>query len=399
MSLKIGITTNEFVAHGGVTMVVANMVEALQNDHEVTVYTFKSSPIEAINEAFDAQLQPKRVRVELLPCCQRLRRHLQPLSRYLLSRFCKRCPAPPDVWISGDNEMDFGCSGIQYIHFPVACAKTKVLRYLNKSQPSAAISALKRTVLAPVSQFRAEAMARNVTLTNSHWTAGRIREAYGIRATVLYPPIPCARGELLEWHRRENGFFCVGRIAPDKNLELVINIVSRLRGRGHDVHLHIIGLSDAPGYVHYLHRRYQTELAWLSIQPNATRAELRTILGTHRFGIHGKQNEHFGIVIGEMVESGVIPFIPHSGGQVEILRNLDSLWYTSEDEAVEKIEAVLRGQGICRVLRSLAKLRGQFSTTRFQNQFRSIVEWFATRDVKATEVNTILHKRQFQPSC
>jgi glycosyltransferase involved in cell wall biosynthesis len=377
MSLKIGITTNEFVAHGGVTMVVANMVEALQHDHEVTVYTFKSSPIEAINEVFGGQLQPDRVRVELLPCCQGLQRHVKPLRSYMLSRFCKRCPAPPDVWISGDNEMDFGCSGIQYIHFPVACAKTKVLRYLNMSQPRAAISALKRTLLAPIFQFRAEAMTRNITLTNSHWTAERIREAYGIRAAVLYPPISDSRDELSEWHTRENGFVCVGRMSPDKNLELVIRIVSRLRRRGHDVHLHIVGLSDAPGYVRYLRRRYQTEMAWLFIQPNVTRAELRTLLGTHRFGIHGKRNEHFGIVVGEMLESGVIPFIPDSGGQVEILRNVESLWYTSEDDAVDRIEAVLRGQGISRVQGLLSKLRGQFSPARFQNQFRGIVQSFA----------------------
>jgi glycosyltransferase involved in cell wall biosynthesis len=379
MSLKIGITTSAFVVSGGVTMVVAHMVEALQTDHEVTVYTFQSSPIEAINEVYDGQLLPNRVRVALLPCCQRVRRHFQPLSRYLLSKFCKRCPAPPDVWISGDNEMDFGCSGIQYIHFPVASAKTTVLRYANMSQPRAAISVLERTLLAPLYQVGAKAMARNVTLANSHWTAKRIREAYGIHATVLYPPIPRARDELLEWHTRENGFVCLGRIAPDKNLELVISIVFRLRGRGHDVHLHIVGLSDSPGYVHYLRSKYQREAAWLSIHPNMPRTELRTLLGTHRFGIHAKRNEHFGIVVGEMLESGVVPFIPHSGGQVEILRNVESLWYTSGDEAVEKIEAVLHGQGIDEVLRLLSKLRGQFSTTRFQDQFRGIVECFASR--------------------
>ncbi len=399
MSLKIGITTNEFVAQGGATMVAANMVEALQDDHEVTVYTFRSSPIEAINEVFEGQLEPNRVRVELLPCCQRLRRHVSPLSRYLLSRFCKRFATPPDVWISGDNEMDFGCSGIQYIHFPVACAKTKVLRYLNKSKPSAMIGALERTLLAPLSEFGTEAMARNVTLTNSHWTAERVREAYGIQATVLYPPIPRAREGLSEWHARENGFVCVGRIAPDKNLELVINTVSRLRGLGHDVHLHIAGLSDAPGYVHHLRRRYQTESAWLFIQPNVPRAELRILLGTHRFGMHGKRNEHFGIVVAEMLESGVIPFIPQNGGQVEILRNEESLLYTSEDEAVEKIGSTLRGQGVGRVLGLLSRLRGQFSTTRFQNEFRGIVQRFAARDVTATEVSAIPQKRQFQASC
>ena len=387
MSLKIGITVPEFIANGGAAMLTVNMVEALQNDYEVTVYTFESSPIGAINEIFGAQMQPDRVRVELLPYWQRFRPYLWgPTGLYLLSRFCKRCPAPPDVWISAAAEMDFGCTGIQYINFPIACAKAKVLRdHGAKSQLRAVISALKRTVVAPLFQFRAEAVTRNVTLAISHWGVERIREAYGMGATVLYPPIHGAREKLSPWDTRENGFVCVGRISPDKNLELVISIVSRLRRRGHDVHLHIIGFADATGYVQYLRHRYETELAWLFIQPDLTRAELQNLLEKHRFGIHGRPNEHFGIVIGEMLQSGVMPFIPHSGGQVEILRNLEALWYTSEDDAVEKIDAVLRGQGIDRILRSLAELRGQFSPAEFQKQFREIVQSFAARDVPQME--------------
>jgi glycosyltransferase involved in cell wall biosynthesis len=125
--------------------------------------------------------------------------------------------------------------------------------------------------------------------------------------------------------------------------------------------------------------------AQVFVQPDLTRAELQNLLEKHRFGIHGRPNEHFGIVIGEMLQSGVMPFIPHSGGQVEILRNVESLWYTSEDDAVEKIDAILRGQGIDRIPRSLAELRGQFTTTGFQKQFREIVQSFAAWDVPQME--------------
>jgi glycosyltransferase involved in cell wall biosynthesis len=335
---------------------------------------------------FDTQLRSDRTRVELLPCGRRFRRHLQePLGLYLLSQLCKRCAAPPDVWISGQNEVDFGRSGIQYIHYPIASAKIKVLRYLNKSQTSAAICAVKRASIAPLFQFSAESVARNLTLTNSHWTAARVREAYGIRATVLYPPIPSGQGKLSEWGARENGFVCVGRFSPDKNLESVIRIVSRLRRLDHDLHLHIVGLSEATGYVDYLRSKYEIESAWLFMQPNVSRTDLQSLLGTHRFGIHGKQNEHFGVVVAEMLESGMVPFIPHSGGQVEILQGVESLWYTSEDDAVEKIAAILRGQEIDRVLQLLSKLRGRFSAAIFQDQFRGIVRSFVTRGIARME--------------
>ncbi|MDA8035532.1 MAG: hypothetical protein M0T71_15445, partial [Actinomycetota bacterium] len=50
----------------------------------------------------------------------------------------------------------------------------------------------------------------------------------GVRPVVLHPPAVC-RGGGQPWDERENGFLCLGRIAPEKEIERVIAILDRVR--------------------------------------------------------------------------------------------------------------------------------------------------------------------------
>ena len=80
-----------------------------------------------------------------------------------------------------------------------------------------------------------------------------------------------------------------------------------------------------------------------------------------------------------MVKAGCIPFVPDSGGQVEIVDE-PSLCWRDADDAVAKIDAVLRDEARQRQLaEKLAGHAQRFSAERFMREFRDLVEGFAAR--------------------
>ena len=115
-------------------------------------------------------------------------------------------------------------------------------------------------------------------------------------------------------------------------------------------------------------------------------AEKAQILAACRYGIHGREGEAFGIGVAEMVKAGCITFAPAEGGPAEIV-NHEALLYRDDDEAVEKITAVLdqralRGE-LIRHLRNQAK---HFAPEAFMTGFREAVYDFLhpTRSVAAS---------------
>ena len=68
-------------------------------------------------------------------------------------------------------------------------------------------------------------------------------ERYGVKARTVYPPVLDEFPEL-SFGKRENGFVYLGRLMPEKRMDVVIEVLRRVRQRGHDVHLHILGGGD-----------------------------------------------------------------------------------------------------------------------------------------------------------
>ena len=219
-------------------------------------------------------------------------------------------------------------------------------------------------------------MKQNLTLVNSDWIGDKVREWHGIESTTLYPPVS---GEFPEvpWQNREDGFVCIGRISPEKELDDIIDILACVRKQGHDIHLHLIGSPDHPRYYKRIVRRAKANPSWLFINKNPSRDELVRLVATHRYGIHGMKEEHFGMAVAEMVRGGCIVFVPRGGGQLEIVGNDDRLLYGSVEEAVSKIHPVLKDPDLQNALRCHLNQRKElFSTAHFVRQLREIVRTF-----------------------
>jgi len=96
-----------------------------------------------------------------------------------------------------------------------------------------------------------------------------------------------------------------------------------------------------------------------------------------RYGIHGMREEHFGMAPAELVRAGVLVWLSRGGGQIEIVGDEDALLYDSEEEAAEKIAAVLSNPAEERRLREHLRARGErFAPGRFVGEVRDIVSSF-----------------------
>jgi glycosyltransferase involved in cell wall biosynthesis len=372
---------------GGGNAVAAWTLEALRTGHRVALLTWDRPDLDAVNRHYGTSLRAGDFTCHgVAPWV----RKLVPTSglemwryNYLL-RVAKRLQAQYDVVIGTHNEADFGCRGIQYIHFP-RFNDPRVNPSVQRTLHAHAYRWYHRSPLLMAWYFRLcglggsfsmGRMRENLTLVNSDWTGRVFHDTHGVGTVTLYPPVASEFPDV-PWEQREHGFVCIGRISPEKRLGLIVTILAAVRARGHDIHLHIIGVPDDPNYVLVV-RRLQAEHAdWVSLDLDLPHHELARLIASHRFGIHGMENEHFGIAVGEMVNAGCIVFVPGGGGQVEIIGDCPDLTYGSRDEAVDKIAAMLEDPGRQRTLRThLAVQRQRFSTETFMQQMRSTVEHF-----------------------
>ncbi len=220
-----------------------------------------------------------------------------------------------------------------------------------------------------------EGWKRNLNLANSDWSANLLREKFGIDSQTLYPPVE-ADFPQVDFASRHHGFVCLGRISAEKRVDAIIEILARVRERGHDVHLHVLGGFDDSPYsvrVKSLAGQYKD---WIFLEGWAVGEDKKQLLAGHRFGIHGRENEPFGIAVGEMVNAGCIVFVPNGGGQVEIV-NHPSLIFRDDADAVDKIDAVLENAADQDTLANhLRQKAGRFAPRAFEAQMREIVKNF-----------------------
>jgi glycosyltransferase involved in cell wall biosynthesis len=282
---------------------------------------------------------------------------------------------------SAYNPMDFGRPGIQYLLDPLF--NTQLLRMLNPT-PKRWLrwfyrdTPFRRAYLRlgeKLSSYSAEAVRRNLTLVDSDWMGVLTRSALRLETRTLYPPVPDDfQGK--PWDKRESGFLCVGRIVPEKQVERAIRIVAAVRRERPDVHLHIVGRIGDRAYFRGLKRQARNQGDWVEFETDVAAPRKHALLATHKYGIHAKENEPFGITIAELVKAGCLVWVPRGGGQVEIVAH-DALTYSGIEDGASRILAVLADEDGQTELRAHLSGRARlFSVGRFEDDVREIVARF-----------------------
>ncbi len=367
---------------GGGNGVAAWVLQALVREHRVTVLSWRPVEIEPINRFFGTHLSRSDFDTIVVPRSWRIIADHLPtpstlIKMALLMRYTRRVSAGFDVLFGVYNETDYGRRGIQYIHYPTYLRpRPKVdLRWYHP--PQSGLN-LYYALADRIADFSLDRLKNNVTLVNSDWTGGQVAKFLGIPTRTLYPPIvDPAPG--LPWEERRNAFLAVGRISPEKEYERVMRILARVREQVPDLTLTIIGTWDRHSrrYLRSLTTLAESLGSWIRFRDNLTRDDVRALMASHRYGLHGMREEHFGMAPAELARAGAIVWVPRGGGQMEIVGREPALMYESEDDAVTKITSTLASASEqLRLREKLAVSSEQFSTTRFTQQVRTLVSEF-----------------------
>jgi glycosyltransferase involved in cell wall biosynthesis len=367
---------------GGGNGVAAWMLQALSQEHRVTVLSWRPVEIEPINRFFGTRLRSGDFDTLVVPRGWRYLPDRLPvpatlLHLGLLMRYARRVSDGFDVLVGAHNEADYGRRSIQYIHYPTYIRPRPAvdLRWYHRS------SAALKAYYAIADRFAAVSFARiqtNLTLANSDWTAARVKQFLGIDAQTLYPPV-VGTNDGLAWTQRRPAFLAIGRISPEKEYERVFRILAHVRSSVPDLTLTVVGTADRHARVYYerLQALARQLGSWIEFQHDLSRDDVRALMRQYRYGIHGMREEHFGMAPAEMARAGMIVWVPHGGGQVEIVGGEPALCYDTEDNGAERIIEVLRQPAEQRRLRDLLVARSElFSAERFIASAQAIVRTF-----------------------
>lgn len=366
---------------GGGQAVAAWMIQALQDHYDVGLMCWEAPDVAAVNRAYGTAIRADLVRTHLVPAAMRHALSVIPLRLALLRwsllvRSAKQVVPEYDVLVSAENEVDLGRPAIQYVHYPrqLRPRPKADLRWYHR--PAFVVDAY-YALSEWITKVSFERMKENLTLANSTWTADRLRSHYHIGDVIVAHPPVAGTFPDVPWDARENGFLCIGRFAQEKNLERVIGMVDAVRRRVPDVHLHLIGGRDSRSYFRRVERLAKAHAPWVHIDEDLPRDRLIELIAQHRYGLHGMDDEHFGIAPAEMVRGGCIVFVPNSGGQVDIVGREEQLVYDTPDAGVAKIVRTLTSPDEQARLRTqLAAHKEVFSAERFMTTIRDAVERF-----------------------
>jgi glycosyltransferase involved in cell wall biosynthesis len=383
--LKVGIV-HPRLGSGGSEARALWALQALKRDYDVTLITAGEVDVGRLNQYYGTRLSPQEFSIREVP----MPLGLQGTSKFaglrgaFFQRYLKRVSREFDVMISAYNPCNFGVPGIQCIadfsfipewRFALHPALQDHKRWWYADSP------LRRAYLGLcnlISTSDSPRFEQDIVVANSNWSAARLRERLGIEARMLYPPVagdfPTAPDE-----EKENGFVCLGRVVPEKRVAEMIQILEKVRRRGRDIHLHILGAFEGREHERELRKVIGNRREWVFFEGTVFGQKKKDLLARHRFGIHGCKSEAFGIAVAEMVKAGCIVFVPDGGGQTEIANHPDLL-YPDDEAAVEQIDAVLRNPGKQKVLRQhLQDGAWRFSTDIFQQGILDLTREFLAR--------------------
>jgi glycosyltransferase involved in cell wall biosynthesis len=372
-------------AHGGGNIVTCWVLQALQDEYDVTVLTWRLFDFAALNRLYGTSLDSARITVRTVHPLLRRFVELDPdvesiQPNMLVQRIAKRWRRRFNLLLSAEMESDFGERGLQYIHAPWlenATSRAKPLRDLPWKKK---LRALIRGEIRPwmlLGDYSFDRMRNNATLTNSDWTAEWIRRVYDMEAITLYPPAPGAFVDV-PWDQRENGVLCIGRLHPLKRADWIIEQLAPLRSVMPDLKIHIIGnQSNNPLEKSFVHERLmpliKANADWVILHENVSRLELAALASRQRYGIHAMVDEHFGIAVAEMVRAGCIPFVHNSGGQVEIVDKEKRLLFNDDNLLVQMKQVMFDPAEQNKLRPALAKRASLFMPEHFMNEVREIV--------------------------
>jgi glycosyltransferase involved in cell wall biosynthesis len=368
---------------GGGESVCFHLLESLQKNYDLHLYALNVPNIEVLNSAFGTAVHditvhsPTLVAGGLSSLDTTLKKstnnsmRVDPgLELLALTQRYKNEWRQFDLRISTHGELPLSQPAIQYIHHPFLNRWECDSYFEIKSLPGKVLNQVYTRLIGATP----ETIQRSELLTNSAWSAKQIENIYEIRPDVLYPPVNTTDFTEVPWSDRESGFVSIGRLSPDKKVHLGIEIIDKVREQGYDTHLHHVGPINLDSSYAQKTLQAASQREWVKLEGKLSRPQLIKLIENHKWAVHTKPFEHFGMAVAEEVAGGSIPFIHSSGGQTEIINNLRELQYDSSEEAVTKITDLLDDQDRAKEIRTqFPDIQTQYGAARFKQSIQEKV--------------------------
>ncbi len=372
-----------WMGRGGSEATAMWTIEALLPDFDITFVTaalLQDADWGTLNRSYGTSVDPRRIHVIEAPKLPGATgpQKLVHLQVRWFERYCHQIAGDYDFALSAYNPIHFGIRAIHLIgDFSFDESMRRRLR-TGGEEPRRHRAGLLRNAYLELGR-RLEIQRPplrewdDLILANSAWAAKQLEEHFGLsRPGVLHPPVPLsfASGK---GTRDPHGCVCLGRVVPEKEIERIITIVSRVREAGFPMTLTMVGAFDQSDYSRRVKERIASEGDWIRTPGFLDLQQKRALLETQTYAIHACRIEAFGIAVAEMAAMGCVPVIPEEGGAGEIVAD-PALRYRDEDEAVAILLGLVRApERVLAISASLPEGMARFAPEAFQRRLREYV--------------------------
>jgi len=184
--------------------------------------------------------------------------------------------------------------------------------------------------------YRSRVSQIDLLLAVSNFTKEFVKEKWGRDATTLYPPCPIDQYSDLLNKPKENLVITVGRIGPEKRMELFLEIARKMPL----VDFAIIGSTspEKASYSDILRKSAPSNVSFIL----APLRKVKNVFGKAKVYVHSALNEHFGITIVEAMAAGCVPVVHDSGGAREIVTNNTGYRWNTVNDASKQITNLIK---------------------------------------------------------
>ncbi|NNE93041.1 MAG: glycosyltransferase family 4 protein [Verrucomicrobiales bacterium] len=395
------LVAHPWMARGGSEAAAMWTVEALQDDYDVTFVSASVDSWADLNHAYGTKVDPEKIETRLAPRLPFATSELKlvALQKRYFEKFCQKIAPDFDLCVSAYNPIDFGRPGIQLIgDFSFSEEMRRKLYIHSERQFHHRENFVRKLYLALANWIgggpkRPLAERGDLVVANSEWTRELLAEDFSVtESPILYPPVILPFIEdFQEIEKRPLSFVSLGRISPEKEIEKMIEILSRVRDEhDHPVTFSILGHFDQSDYSREIRALAASQADWITPHGFLAADEKQRLLAEHEFAIHGCRIEAFGIAVAEMASLGALPVVPASGGAREIV-GFEELHYRAVDEAAKKISDLIENPWRTAELReTVAREVHRFGPESFSRRLRELAADFtdAKRDRKTDASKT-----------
>ena len=376
---------------GGSEMLLFLIIQELQRrGYDVTVALQSGGDVVAGSRDYGVSIDSDALKVIHLSESGRLLRLVDRHLKFLWQWRLRRLGPKYDVCISCANVVDFGRPGIHFIYMLTLDEVFK--EYIWKENTTLARrmrhwcvcvrDAAVKVMCGVRSVAEVVRDGREVVLPNSDFVRSCIDDYYGSKVhPAFYPPtvFEPSRVEHVETCR-EGGMegcvdiACIGRLAPEKRICALIDIVRKARERsGVDFKLRFAGKRPDDDNGRSI-KALAEKCDWIKLEGALYGDEKASFLASCKFAMHGCKVEAFGISITEYLKAGLVPVVPQEGGSSEVV-GLDELAYDNDDEAAEILVRLAADEAFYRKCLVHCMERGKvFSASAYMNRQKELMD-------------------------